>query len=147
MGLSGEDKVAYDCGRLLAVADAIERWALRTKADDSKNIRATTAMRYYTRFSQKPCEAWKQIYNKLIPYRIQLGEKGAYLYNLMGEISEQLANEDFAKAKNLNGMFCLGFDSMRTGLIRRSIAKSKERQENNSASGSTSETEEINEQE
>ena len=31
MGLSGEDKMAYDCGKLLAVADAIERWALRTK--------------------------------------------------------------------------------------------------------------------
>lgn len=147
MGLSGEDKVAYDCGKLLAVADAIERWALRTKADDSKNIRATTAMRYYTRFSQKPCDTWIQICAKLVPYRTQLGEKGNFLYELLGEISKQLVDEEFAKAKNLNGMFCLGFDSMRTELIRRSIAKSKERQENNSASGSTSETEEINEQE
>ena len=66
---------------------------------------------------------------------------------MLGEISEQLVDEEFAKAKNLNGMFCLGFDSMRTELIRRSIAKNKERQKNNPVSGSTLETEEINEQE
>lgn len=127
MGLNGEDKMAYDCGQLLAVADAIERWALRTKAEDSKNIRATTAMRYYTRFSQKPCDTWKLICNKLVPYQIQLGEKGNYLYELKGKISGQLVEEGFATAKNLNGMFCLGFDSMRTELIHRSIAKSQEK--------------------
>ena len=127
MGLSGEDKMAYDCGQLLAVADAIERWALKTKAEDSKNIRATTAMRYYTRFSQKPCDTWIQICKKLVPYQMQLGEKGNYLYELKGDISGQLVEEGFATAKNLNGMFCLGFDSMRTELIHRSIAKSQEK--------------------
>lgn len=130
MGLSGDDKLAYDCGRLLAVADAIERWALRTKSDNPKEIRATTAMRYYTRFSQKPCDVWGQISNKIMTYRIQLGEKGAYLYKLLGEISGQLVEEQFGSAKNLNGMFCLGFDSMRTELIQGAIEKGKERKEN-----------------
>ena len=40
------------CGRMLAIADAIEAWVLREEKID----RTTTAMRYYTKFCENPCD-------------------------------------------------------------------------------------------
>lgn len=126
MSVMETDELDYNCGRLLAVADAIEIWALREKAEDKKNIRTTTAMRYYTRFCQKPCDTWILINKNLVPYKNQLGGKASYLYNLLGEISSKIPNEEFKKKKNLGGLFCLGFDSQRTQIIKDIQAKKAE---------------------
>ncbi len=116
--------ISYNCGRLLAVADAIERWASNDKE------RATNAVRYFTRFSKRPCETWSLINGRLSIYKQQLGPKGNKLYNLLGEISSKMDPEEFAKAKNLDGRMSLGFDSQRQSLIRESIEKSIEKKNN-----------------
>lgn len=112
--------LSYNCGRLLAVADAIERWASNDKE------RTTNAVRYFTRFSKRPCETWSLINERLSIYKQQLGSKGNKLYNLIGEISSKIDPEEFAAARNLDGRMCLGFDSQRQIIIREAIEKSKE---------------------
>lgn len=121
--------ISYNCGRLLAVADAIERWASNDKE------RATNAVRHFTRFSKRPCETWSIINDRLSIYKQQLGTKGNKLYNLLGEISSKLDPEEFASAKNLDGRMSLGFDSQRQSLIRESIEKSIENKKNNNTNG------------
>lgn len=113
--------LSYNCGRLLAVADAIERWASNDKE------RATNAVRYFTRFSKRPCETWSLINDRLSIYKQQLGSKGNKLYYLLGEISSKIDPEEFAKAKNLDGRMSLGFDSQRQSIIKESIEKSIEK--------------------
>lgn len=120
----------YNCGRLLAVADAIESWALWEKTEDKKNIRTTNAMRYYTRFCQKPCNTWWIINKRLVPYKNQLGGKAKYLYDLMGEISSKIPVEEFKKKRNLDGKFCLGFDSQRMEIVNHNINKKEQKNGN-----------------
>lgn len=105
--------LGYNCGRLLAVADEIERWALREKNQKDKKIRTTNAVRYFTRFAQKPEETWGMIEGKIAICREQLGSKGKRLYDLLGEISENINVDELKNATNLGGSFCLGFDSQR----------------------------------
>lgn len=56
------------CGRMLAIADAIEAWVLREEKID----RTTTAMRYYTKFCENPCDTWVIIQKNLKPYEMKL---------------------------------------------------------------------------
>ena len=138
MEVKETDDLDYNCGRLLAVADAIERWALYDKEgsiedeDNSeesekkkKNVRTTTAMRYYTRFCQKPCITWGEINRKLSIYKNQLGARGRFLYDLLGEISDKIDMVEFSEKRNLDGKFCLGFDSQRRKLIQDAMKKKK----------------------
>ncbi len=137
MEIRETDDLDYNCGRLLAVADAIESWALRENKDskeEKKNIRTTTAMRYYTRFCQKPCIVWGEINSKLIIYKNQLGGKAKDLYDLLGEISEKIDMAEFRKKRNLDGMFCIGFDTQRRKLIQDAITKKMEREMGNNDS-------------
>lgn len=116
MAVQDTKNLAYNCGRLLAVADTLETWALLGKSDDKKSIRTTNAIRYFTRFSQRPSETWGIINKKLAVYRETLGAKGAKLYKLLGEISDKIDVEEFNKASNLGGAFVLGYDSQRLEL-------------------------------
>ncbi len=114
--------LSYNIGRLLAVADAIESWA------QGQEKHQTNAMRYFTRFCAYPCETWKIINDKLIPYKNKLGGKASYLLNLSGEISANIDPEEFAKAKNLDGKMALGFDSQRQAIIQNAIDKKNEKE-------------------
>ena len=109
--------LSYNLGRLLAVADAIESWAQGSEKHE------TNAMRYFTRFCTYPCDTWKIINDKLIPYKNKLGGKASHLLNLSGEISSNIDPAEFAKAKNLDGKMALGFDSQRQAIIQYSIDK------------------------
>lgn len=117
--------LSYNCGRLLAVADAIERWAVNDKE------RTTNAIRYFTRFTKRPCETWGLINERLSIYREQLGHKGKKLYDLLGEISDKIDPKEFAEARNLDGRMSLGFDSQRQSIIRESIERSMEKKNKN----------------
>ncbi|MDD3767060.1 MAG: type I-C CRISPR-associated protein Cas8c/Csd1 [Eubacteriales bacterium] len=119
MEVKQTDNLAYNCGRLLAVADAIESWALRDKGSEG-SIRTTNAIRYFTRFSTSPAKTWAIINNKLIPYKQTLGIKGSKLYKLIGEISGMIDPEEFKNASNLDGCMVLGFDTQRQALINQS---------------------------
>jgi CRISPR-associated protein Csd1 len=118
------DDLNYNCGRLLAIADAIENWALGNEK------RTTNAMRYFTRFSKSPCETWGVINDKLNPYKQKLGTNANYLYNLLGDVSALIDQGEFAKAKNLDGRMALGFDAQRKQIINYTIANKNKNKEN-----------------
>ena len=69
------------CGRMLAIADAIEAWVLREEKID----RTTTAMRYYTKFCENPCDTWVIIQKNLKPYEMKLRGRARNLQTLLGE--------------------------------------------------------------
>lgn len=122
--------ISYNCGRLLAVADAIERQALFDKNEPKKEIRTTNALRLFTRFTQNPYDTWMVINKKLSVYREKLGDRGSALYDLLGEISQRIEIEDLRKANNLGGAFCLGYDSQRYEIIEERRRKKAEREAN-----------------
>lgn len=123
------DDFTYNCGRLLAVADAIETWALREKSEDKKNIRTTNAMRLFSKFNQNPCRTWGILNDRLAVYKAQLGVKGTYLYDLIGEISSKIDPIQFEKASNLGGKFNLGYDSQRIALIKEATERKAKKME------------------
>lgn len=117
MEIKNCDDLSYNCGRLLAVADEIEYLG----QGDTK--RQTNAMRYFTRFTEYPCETWNIINKKLVPYLNALGEKANYLNLLKGEISAMIDPQEFAAARHLDGKMILGFDSQKQAII--SLFKNK----------------------
>lgn len=97
----------YLFGRLLAVADVLERNAL-----DASDKRATNARRYMSTFAQHPERTWLTIQKALQPYQARLGEKVWYYNKLIDEIGSMLKPEDFNN-KPLTGKYLLGFYSQR----------------------------------
>lgn len=123
MEVKNTDNLAYNCGRLLAIADAMESWSLSGVSRPGTEIRATNAIKYFTRFSISPATTWTIINNKLIPHKQRLGARGAKLYKLLGEISNLINPDDFEKASNLNGCMILGYDAQRQALFNESKNK------------------------
>jgi len=101
--------IVYNCGRLLAVADEIERYALWLQ--DEK--RETNAIRFFTKFAVEPCKTWRIINDKLIPYIRRLGDKASLYYKIKEEISSKIPPDKFAELKNLDGRMVLGFDAQK----------------------------------
>ena len=113
------------CGRMLAIADAIEAWVLREEKID----RNTTAMRYYAKFCENPCDTWVIIQRNLKPYEMKLRGRARNLQTLLGEISATISEEEFQQKRNLDGTFCLGFDSQRYEIIEKAKQIKKENDE------------------
>src|SRR5699024_9353620 len=80
----------YLFGRLLAVADVLERRALGRDEN-----RATNAIRYMNSFSKHPERTWKTIQANLQPYQERLANKGIYLSSLIDEVASKIKYEDF----------------------------------------------------
>ncbi|MFB5678427.1 type I-C CRISPR-associated protein Cas8c/Csd1 [Paenibacillus terreus] len=97
----------YLFGRLLAIADVLERNAL---GRDEK--RATNAIRYMNSFSRYPERTWKTIQTALQPHQARLGTKAAYYSRLIDEVASKLSIKDFNN-KSLSGKYLLGFYSQR----------------------------------
>lgn len=98
---------SYLFGRLLAVADILERRAL-----GSDELRATNAIRYMNSFAQHPERTWKVIQAALQPYQARLGVKCTDLMKLMDKILAAFEYEDF-NDKPLSGKYLLGLSSQR----------------------------------
>ena len=111
-----EDRMTRDYlyGRLLAVADAIERYAM----SDTEKRRPTTAMRLMQRFADRPFSTWRTIETSLAPYlmRLQSAGKGGYHQSLLDSIMARFKTEEFADDFPLSGEFLLGFHCQRTEL-------------------------------
>jgi CRISPR-associated protein Csd1 len=103
----------YLFGRLLAIADVLERRAL-----GSDETRATNAIRYMNSFSKHPARTWKTIQESLQPYQARLGTKAKYLSNLIDEVASRIQFEDFNN-KSLSGKYLLGFYSQRHDLYQK----------------------------
>lgn len=111
---------SYLFGRLLAIADVLERNALN--ADEK---RATNAIRYMNAFARHPERTWKVIQEALQPYQARLGSRAIYLSKLIDEVAAKIDFDDFNN-KPLTGKFLLGFYSQRHELYQK-----KEDKDNN----------------
>lgn len=103
----------YLFGRLLAIADVLERNALNTS-----DQRATNARRYMNSFSQHPERTWRTIQGALQPYQARLGEKVWYYNKLIDEVGSKIKIEDFNN-RPLSGKYLLGFYSQRHELYQK----------------------------
>lgn len=104
-----EDRVTRDYlfGRLLAVADNIESWALSLSGE----ARETAATRYFSRFSVMPLSTWMTIELSLQPYIKKLD--GAYSRKeMIGKIMAKFKEEDINDAP-LGGEFLFGYHHQR----------------------------------
>jgi len=116
-----EDRTSRDYlyGRLLAVADNIEHYAL-TAAETNRD---TMAARLMQRFADRPFSTWRTIELALTPYKSRLrasDKKAGFLWKrekLMDEIQCKFLADDFTNDRNLSGEFLLGFHCQRRDLF------------------------------
>lgn len=99
----------YLYGRLLAVAENLERWAL----NDSGEKRETNAARLMQRFSDHPFSTWRTIELALTPYKARLGAKSQKYQDLMDQIIASFRNGEFLNDNKLSGEFLLGYHCQR----------------------------------
>jgi CRISPR-associated protein Csd1 len=117
-----EDKTSRDYlyGRLLAVADNIEGYALKHAGES----RDTMAGRLMQRFADRPFSTWRNIELALTPYksRLRASEKGAgFLWKrekLLDEIQCLFEPQDFTSDSPLSAEFLLGYHCQRSALLR-----------------------------
>lgn len=123
MGLDRERKTRdYLYGRLLAVADCIESWALNRAKED----RPTNATRLMQRFADHPCDTWRTIELNLTPYKARMGALISKHLAAEEEIMNAFDIDDYNSKKPLTGEFLLGFHCQRTELHKSSKSNSKE---------------------
>ncbi|WP_144463661.1 type I-C CRISPR-associated protein Cas8c/Csd1 [Siminovitchia fortis] len=117
------DNRDYLFGRLLAIADVLERNAL-----DNDEKRATNAIRYMNAFAQHPSRTWSIIQANIQPYQAKLGTRLSYHNKLLDEVGAMLKPEDF-NDKPLSGLYLLGFYSQRHELYKSKKEKEAEKGE------------------
>lgn len=105
----------YLYGRLLALADSIEEWAL----NDSGEKRQTNAARMMQRFADRPFSTWRNLELALVPSKARLGGKSAKRQQLISEVIDMFKPDDFISDKKLSGEFLLGYHSQREALWKR----------------------------
>lgn len=111
---------SYLFGRLLAVADQMER---ETFTAEEKGSRITNAMRYMNIFSSRPVSTWETIQKKLLPYQAKREKYGGKEIALIDEIISMFDDGDFCSNAPLEVEFLLGLSCQRHALR-------KEREEN-----------------
>ena len=99
----------YLYGRLLALADSLEEWALR----EAGEARQTNAARLMQRFAERPYSTWRNIELALTPYKARLGGKSRKRQQMIDEVVASFSPEDFTNDKPLSGEFLLGYHSQR----------------------------------
>lgn len=108
----------YLYGRLLALAENIERYALTT----AESKRETNAERMMQRFADHPASTWRNLEMALSPYKARLNATDmgrGFLVKRMRWIDEimcQFEVEDFLKDSKLSGEFLLGYHCQRQAL-------------------------------
>ena len=112
-----EDRTTRDYlyGRLLAIAENLENWALSSVNEK----RETNAIRLFQRFSERPFTTWRTLEIALSPYKARLGGKANKLLRLMDQIINAFSPEDFTSDKPLSGEFLLGYHCQREALWSR----------------------------
>lgn len=110
----------YLFGRMLAVADVLERSAMRP---DER--RATNAIRYMSAFSKHPARTWNTIQDSIQPYQAKLGKGAVYYTKIMDEIGSKIKMEDF-NDRPLSGKYLLGLYSQRHDIYTKKDDKTNE---------------------
>lgn len=104
---------SYIFGRLLAIAQGIEEYALHITDED----RATNAERLMHQFKLHPYKTWGIITDKLRPYIIRLGKRGVNLTELMTKVNSMLPYDEFTSPKKLDDSYILGYYCQRQAFI------------------------------
>lgn len=110
----------YLFGRLLAVADVLERSALGREEQ-----RATNAIRYMSSFAKHPARTWNTIQSSIQPYQARLGTRAVRYTKIIDEIGSQIKLEDF-NDQPLSGRYLLGMYSQRHELYKKKEDKTNE---------------------
>jgi CRISPR-associated protein Csd1 len=107
----------YLFGRLLAIAEDIESYALFAAGEKS---RETTAARLMQRFADRPASTWRTMEPSLRPYiaRLRALRPGPLHKKevLLDEVTCLFKPEDFLKDTPLSGEFLLGYHCQRQAL-------------------------------
>lgn len=111
----------YLYGRLLAVADCLEGFAL----SQAEKGRPTNAERLMQRFANHPFSTWRNIELALSPYKARLGAKGIKYDKTTESIMNLFVPDDFANDSPLSGEFLLGFYAQRSVLKESNSLKNK----------------------
>ena len=112
------NKRDYLYGRLLAVADCLESFALDTMKVEKD--RPTNARRLMQRFADHPCNTWLTIEPDLETYRKKLGKRVKKYDDALDEIMRLFDTEEFIRPdKPLSGEFLLGFHTQRAELQKK----------------------------
>jgi len=110
----------YLFGRLLAVADVLERFALGREEE-----RATNAIRYMNSFARHPARTWATIQAALQPYQARLGIKATYWTKIIDEIGSRISADQFNN-RPLSGVYLLGYYSQRHELYQKKGSRDEE---------------------
>lgn len=110
----------YLYGRLLAVADVLERKALGKEED-----RATNALRYMNAFQSNPQRTWLTIQRNLQPYLMKLRGESTFYTKVIDEVASKFGFDEFNN-KPLNGKYLLGYYSQRQDFYTPKNKKSEE---------------------
>ncbi|NMB38882.1 MAG: type I-C CRISPR-associated protein Cas8c/Csd1 [Firmicutes bacterium] len=102
----------YLYGRLLALADSIEGWAL----SEANEQRQTNAARLMQRFADRPFSTWKVLELSLGPYKARLGPKVRKRESQISEVMALFEPEDFVSDRKLSGEFLLGYHCQKVAL-------------------------------
>ena len=106
----------YLFGRMLALAESIEGFALR----EANEGRATNAVRLMQRFADRPFSTWRPLELQLTPYKIRLRNRApGFLLNRARMMDKVLAAFDpvnFQSDAPLSAEFLLGYHCQRNVL-------------------------------
>ena len=107
----------YLYGRLLAIAERIEGYALYVAKEKERD---TMAARLMQRFADRPYSTWKTIELSLTPYKSRLRtQRAGFLFGmdkLMDEVMGRFSGQDFMQDTQLSGEFLLGYHCQRQAL-------------------------------
>jgi len=123
----------YLYGRLLALAESLEEWALNKAGED----RPTNAARLMQRFSERPYSTWRTIELSLTPYKARLGGKSKKRQRMIDDVIASFNDDDFLKDKRLSGEFLLGYHCQREFLRNSRVEDSDDDIENTEATNNT----------
>ncbi|MDH4162713.1 MAG: type I-C CRISPR-associated protein Cas8c/Csd1 [Nitrospirota bacterium] len=103
----------YLYGRLLALSENLERWALK----EASERRPTNAERMMQRFAEHPYSTWRTIELALVPYKNRLGGKANKMLALIDGVHCKFdPPEEFLRDDKLSGEFLLGYHCQRAAL-------------------------------
>ena len=104
---------SYTFGRLLAIAQQIEEYALSTVGEK----RDSNAERLMHQFKNHPYKTWGIITDKLKPYMSRLGSKCSKLTELMTKVNSTIPYDEFISQKKLEDSYILGYYCQRQVFI------------------------------
>ncbi|TMO55793.1 type I-C CRISPR-associated protein Cas8c/Csd1 [Pseudoalteromonas phenolica] len=114
---------AYLFGRLLAVANKVEKIALSS----SEANRLTTAERFMSQFVNRPSSTWLNISNALVPYQQRLFNNyqgyDKATKALISQITDMFTPVDFTSNQKLSPEFLLGFHNQMIWLETHKVEK------------------------